>query len=109
MKRLFIAALLTASMNVSFISTAHAVAISQTTIAMISLPSRTISEILSRVNKEVIIEAKKHALIAVQSNYTQMSPFLEAFIEECRAEQPALTANISDEAIINAVAGVEVK
>ncbi|MGZ3774467.1 MAG: hypothetical protein ACXVCY_15615 [Pseudobdellovibrionaceae bacterium] len=109
MKKLVMAALMVGSVNVVLVSHAHALGVTQTAVAATLLPSETVTALLSGVEKEVVIEAKKHALVAVQSNYAQVSPFLQAFIDERKAEQPALTSNVSDQALINAIAGIEAK
>ncbi|MGZ3774044.1 MAG: hypothetical protein ACXVCY_08805 [Pseudobdellovibrionaceae bacterium] len=108
MKKLLMLAVAALSANSAFVSHAYAVDITSITETVVAVPSE-ITELLVGARKEVIIEAKKQALVAVQCDYTQVSPMLIALIEEIRAEKPEVTKNMSDESLINTIAGFDLK
>lgn len=103
--KLLVVAVLAFSMNAVLVSNAHALGITQTAVSATSLPTDTVLSLFSGVNKEVMVEAKKHAEVYGQTH--QASPFLKGVVEQLRADKSALTSNVSDDAIIDAIAGFQ--
>lgn len=104
--KLAMASVLSLSLNVGLISSAHALGLTQTVVAITVLPTETVLALTFGVKKEVVVEAKKHAVYYGQSK--QVSPFLRSFLNELRGSK-AEAVQYSDEQIISGIAGLDVE
>lgn len=104
--KLVMATVLSLSLNVGLISSAHALGITQTVVAITVLPTETVVAVTSGVRKEVVVRAKNDAIFYVQTN--KVSPFLRSFINQLRSSKSELM-KYSDEQVIGGIAGLDLE
>lgn len=102
--KLVMATVLSLSLNVGLVSSAHALGITQTVVAITVLPTETVLALTFGVKKEVMIKAKNDAIYYGQTK--QVSPFLRSFLNELRTTK-AEAVQYSDDEIIAGIAGLD--